>query len=50
MSFFKYRGSNFTRNIYITEDMNFPVLMGGWTWINDKKDEIVAEPITIIFE
>ena len=37
-------------NIYIEENDCFPVLMGGWTWINDKKDEIVAEPITIIFE
>ena len=37
-------------NIVISEDHEFPVLMGGWTWINDKNDEIVAQPITIIYE
>lgn len=37
-------------NILIEEDHEFPVLMGGWTWVNDKNDEIVAQPITIIYE
>lgn len=37
-------------NILINEDHEFPVLMGGWEWINSKNDIIVAEPITIIYE
>lgn len=37
-------------NILIEEDHEFPVLMGGWEWINDKNDTIIAEPITIIYE
>ena len=37
-------------NILIEADHEFPVLMGGWTWINDKGDEITANPITIIYE
>jgi hypothetical protein len=37
-------------NILIHEDHEFPVLMGGWIWINDKLDEVVAQPITVIFE
>lgn len=37
-------------NILIEEDHEFPVLMGGWEWVNSKNDIIVAEPITIIYE
>ncbi len=40
-------------NIYLENDMQFPVLMGGWRYISDKdKNDLtyVDDPLTIIFE
>lgn len=38
-------------NIYLTSDSQFPVLMGGWSYINDEKQQInIIDPLTIIFE
>lgn len=38
-------------NIYLKSDSQFPVLMGGWKYINDEKQEVqVVDPLTIIFE
>ena len=38
-------------NIYLKSDQHFPVLMGGWKYINDDGDEVqIIDPLTIIFE
>ena len=38
-------------NIVIDKDTQFPVLMGGWDWINSQNQEVdVVDPLTIIFE
>lgn len=38
-------------NILIDSDWQFPVLMGGWDWINEKGDEVdVVDPLVIAFE
>ena len=38
-------------NIFLESDEQFPVLMGGWDYLNDKKEEItITDPLIIIFE
>jgi hypothetical protein len=38
-------------NIELHSDHEFPVLMGGWDWLNDNKQEVpVVDPLNIIFE
>lgn len=39
-------------NIYLKSEFDFPVLMGGWSYIdvNGNKSEPISDPITIIFE
>lgn len=37
-------------NISIESDRQFPVLMGGWTWVNKQGQEVTAEAITIVYE
>lgn len=38
-------------NILIDDDYQFPVLMGGWDWVNKEGQEVsVVNPLTIIFE
>lgn len=38
-------------NIYIESDEQFPVLMGGWDYLNSKGDEItIVDPLIIVFE
>jgi hypothetical protein len=41
-------------NIELTSDHQFPVLMGGWDWLNDSDPEqqevTVVDPLNIIFE
>lgn len=38
-------------NISIDEEHQFPVLMGGWDWVNKNGDEVmVVDPLSIIFE
>lgn len=37
-------------NIYLENDDQFPVLMGGWDYLNKQKDEVVVSPLNIIFE
>jgi len=38
-------------NIKLSSDHEFPVLMGGWDWLNKEGDEVpVNDPLNIIFE
>lgn len=37
-------------NIVVESDREFPVLMGGWQWVNKQNQEVYAQPITITFE
>lgn len=38
-------------NIWLKSDTQFPVLMGGWKYVNDDGDEVqIIDPLTIIFE
>ena len=40
-------------NIELSSDHQFPVLMGGWDWLNDSDEEqeiTVVDPLNIIFE
>lgn len=38
-------------NIYLETDEQFPVLMGGWDYLNNKDQEIgITDPLIIIFE
>lgn len=37
-------------NILVQSDFEFPVLMGGWSWLNKQQQEVYTEPITISFE
>lgn len=38
-------------NIYLKSDQHFPVLMGGWSYINDNNQTIyINDPLTITFE
>ena len=38
-------------NIYLKSDTQFPVLMGGWKYINSEDQEVqIIDPLTIIFE
>lgn len=38
-------------NIYLDSDEQFPVLMGGWDYLNQNGDEIkIVNPVNIIFE
>ena len=38
-------------NIYIESDEQFPVLMGGWDYLNSKGDEVtIVDPLIIVFE
>ena len=38
-------------NIYLSSNAHYPVLMGGWKYINSNGDEVqVIDPLTIIFE
>lgn len=38
-------------NIELSSDHEFPVLMGGWDWLNKNGDEVtVVNPLTIVFE
>ena len=37
-------------NIYLPSDEQFPVLMGGWDYINSEGQEVNAEPIIITFK
>ena len=38
-------------NIELSSDYQFPVLMGGWDWLNKDNDQIqVIDPLTIVFE
>jgi hypothetical protein len=38
-------------NIYLTSNTQFPVIMGGWSYWNDEKQQVqVVDPVTIIFE
>ena len=38
-------------NIWLKSDVQFPVLMGGWMYVNDEGQEVnVIDPLTIIFE
>lgn len=38
-------------NIELSSDHEFPVLMGGWDWLNDEGEEVhVTDPLNIIFE
>lgn len=38
-------------NIWLKSDAQFPVLMGGWKYVNDEGDEVqIIDPLTIIFE
>lgn len=37
-------------NILLKSDTQFPVLMGGWKYVNDDNDEVqIIDPLTIIF-
>lgn len=37
-------------NIYLTNDAEFPVLMGGWNFNNNEGQSVMAQPITITIE
>lgn len=38
-------------NIELSSDHQFPVLMGGWDWLNDKNQQItIVDPLNIVFE
>lgn len=38
-------------NIYLESDNQFPVLMGGWDYLNSKHDEVdIIDPLIIVFE
>lgn len=38
-------------NIYLKSNTQFPVLMGGWKYVNDEGQEVqIIDPLTIIFE
>ena len=38
-------------NIYLESDEQFPVLMGGWDYLNNKEQEVgITDPLIIIFE
>lgn len=38
-------------NIYLQSDVHFPVLMGGWDYINSNGDEVsIIDPLIIIYE
>ena len=38
-------------NIYLESDEQFPVLMGGWDYLNNNGDEVaIKDPLVIIFE
>ena len=38
-------------NIILNSDHEFPVLMGGWDWLNDEGHEVkVVDPLNIVFE
>lgn len=38
-------------NIYLQSDVQFPVLMGGWDYINSNGDEVsIIDPLMIIYE
>lgn len=38
-------------NIYLESDEQFPVLMGGWDYLNDNGNEVaITDPLIIIFE
>lgn len=38
-------------NIYLQSDVRFPVLMGGWDYINSNGDEVsIIDPLMIIYE
>lgn len=38
-------------NIYLETDEQFPVLMGGWDYLNNKEQEVgITDPLIIIFE
>ena len=38
-------------NIYLQADEQFPVLMGGWNYLNDNGDEVtITDPLFIIYE
>ena len=37
-------------NIYLESDNQFPVLMGGWDYLNSKHDEVdIIDPLIIVF-
>ena len=37
-------------NIELGSDHEFPVLMGGWDWLNDDGDQVIANALNIVFE
>ena len=37
-------------NIFLNTDHEFPVLMGGWHFINNENQPVVAQPLTITIE
>lgn len=38
-------------NIYLESDEQFPVLMGGWDYVNDNNNQVaITDPLIIIFE
>ena len=38
-------------NILLESDYEFPVLMGGWDWLNNQGQEVdVIDPLNIVFE
>lgn len=38
-------------NIQLESDYEYPVLMGGWDWLNNQGDEVdVIDPLSIVFE
>ena len=38
-------------NIYLESDEQFPILMGGWDYLNTQGDEVdIIDPLIIIFE
>lgn len=38
-------------NIYLESDFQFPVLMGGWDFLNKEQQEVkIIDPVTVVFE
>ena len=38
-------------NIYLPNDTNFPILMGGWDYLNNEGQEVmIMDPLNIVIE